>query len=106
MQNLWKLKLLWDEEIPDDLSKGWAKIADDLSQINSISFDRLGYKNNVTLIIFSDSSKDVYGFNCYPRSVVNGKWYTKLIFSKAKTTPVKEKTLLTCELLAVYLAFK
>ena len=56
--------------------------------------------------MFTDSSKSIYGFNCYCRSIEDNKICCNLLFSKAKNAPSKSKTLPTLELLAVYLALK
>lgn len=58
------------------------------------------------MIIFCDSSKEVYGFSCYSRCIENDRIETNLIFSKCKSAPTKTKSLPTLELMSVFLAMK
>ena len=106
MRDLWKAKVDWDEQNVVDSVK-WSKIRNDLDKLADIHFQRKTYSTDdeVALKVFCDSSKELYGFCCYAEnlSVANDR---HLIFAKAKTAPLKPRSLPTLELMAVYLALK
>ena len=54
------------------------------------------------MFLFADASKEAYGCAIY---AVQGE-VSSLIFSKVKVSPLKERTLLTLELLGAQLALK
>jgi len=106
LRQLWKLKLDWDEDVPEELAKEWLKIKEDLKRLSTITFNRKAYQRDVELFVFCDSSKILYGFTCYARYKSGEDIDTGMIFAKAKIAPIKEKSLPTLELLAVFLAMK
>jgi len=102
MREIWKSKVNWDEQISDSLKSTWFKIKSDLDSLQSLSFPRKAFDGNCSLYVLCDSSKELYGFTCYLQNQ-NG---CNLIFAKAKTTPLKSKSLPTLELMAAHLALK
>ena len=83
----------------------WKEICSSLVPLSEFEFDRMVAKSNLdyTLFIFCDASKQASGFCVYARDYHGN---CNLIYSKAKVTPLKEKTSPTYELLAIYLALK
>ena len=106
LQRLWKEKYGWDEAVSDDIRADWLKIKTEFSKLPNIPFPRQAYENECELLICCDASKDLYGFSCYAKSSINGKFETNLIFAKSKIAPVKSKSLPTLELLSAFLAIK
>lgn len=105
LRDIWKLKLDWDQLLPDFLSGEWEKLYRDLITLVSFRFPRraLSVLDSVSLIVFTDSSKLLYGFTAYTSTESGG---SHLVFAKSKVSPVKSKSLPTLELLAVFLVFK
>ena len=106
MQEIWSQKCLWDDSLPKDLYNKWKKMESDFAVLSKYSFDRYAVDDDLSLVIFCDASKHLYGFSAYVRCVRNGKTETNLLFSKCKNAPTKSKSIPTLELLSVALAFK
>ncbi|CAD7093090.1 unnamed protein product [Hermetia illucens] len=73
LQELWSLKLDWDEAIPMGLHTRWLQFRQELADLNRIRIPRyLETKNaTVSLHAFSDASERAYGVVIYLRSVNN-----------------------------------
>jgi len=106
MREIHKSKLGWDSELPDSLARKFEKLFSDILLLSNISFNRKISESGhcCSLVIFTDASKELYGFAAYLLDEVSGS--CNLYFSKCKIAPIKSKTLPTLELLAVFLAFK
>ena len=77
----------------------------ELDKLPPLTFRRKAYAgDDISLIIFCDSSKEIYGFCCYGKSNMDKEY--NLIFAKAKSAPIKAKTLPKQELMAAFLAIK
>ena len=101
VNKLWKEGFDWDQPL-NDLNSEWLKIQNDLLELSKLTFPRKAYDKDVSLYIFCDSSKSLYGFSCYAKCEDS----TDLLFAKAKVAPTKSKSLPTLELLSVFLAMK
>lgn len=68
MQNLWRLKLEWDESIPLEIHSQWLKFCTQLNHMNDISIPRLivlpGFKE-IEIHGFCDASLTGYGACIY-----------------------------------------
>ena len=107
MQKLWKCKYEWDAALSEELVREWLRIKTEVDQLIKFSFQRKAYElNDLSIAIYCDSSKDVYGFCCYANSWFGEQDNSQLIFAKAKVAPAKAKTLPTLELMSVFLALK
>ena len=106
LRKLWEAKFEWDEVLDEGLTREWAKIRSDIAECSKFKFPRKSYNNKVQLIFFCDASKQIYGFGCYARYLEGEDYQCDLIFSKAKTAPIKSKSIPCLELLAAFLAFK
>ena len=101
LRELWMKKFDWDQPIPDECVESWRKLALDLVQLPSLSFDRNAVDStDNALVMFCDASKLAYGFAAY----AVGENKSNLIFSKNKVSPMKTRTLPTLELLSAFLA--
>lgn len=107
MREIWRTKLSWDEVLPVEICESWQSLHNDMSKLNSVTFNRrvMTTDSPVKLVVFSDSSQKYYGFSVYALTERDGV-SANLVFSKNKIAPLKKKTLPTLELLGVYLAFK
>lgn len=109
IQNLWRDKLDWDEEVKGELKKDWNKFNSDLKNINLISINRwLGTvgKDRMQIHGFCDASESGYGAVAYAR-VRNGRFFrTEIIASKSRVAPIKTMTIPRLELCAANLLAK
>lgn len=108
-QDLWRLGVSWDEEIPEDCRNFVRQWLDDLSWLKGWKISRC-YTNRpwttecIELHVFCDSSMKAYGACVYvvyksPIEVVS-----TLVLSKVKVAPLKRVTLPRLELLGAVLA--
>ena len=105
MQEIWGLKLGWDDLVNSEILDKWVKLSGELNKLYSFKFDRncINEGQDNKLVIFADASKLAYGFNVY--NVANQN--SRLMFSKSKVAPLKDKrTLPTLELMSIYLSLK
>lgn len=112
MQYLWTITLTWDDELPSALIADWLKIRNDLEKCKTISIDRwskyASNHNHVSLHGFADASEHCYVACVYLRTVhVDNSIHTKLLTSKTKVAPLKQKlTIPKLELCAALLTAK
>lgn len=106
IQELWKDKRDWDEEIKGEIFKKWEKFNKDLINIPIISINRwLGTFEKEPLQIhgFCDASEKGYGAVIYSRVRLNGEYKAELIVSKSRVAPIKIITTPRLELSAANL---
>lgn len=109
IQELWKDKLDWDEEVHGEVKKKWEKFNDDLTNVSQISIDRwMGTtkESNMQLHGFCDASERGYGAVIYSRVREGGKFRTELIISKSRVAPLKVMTIPRLELCSAELLAK
>lgn len=107
IQELWKLKLDWDESIPCSMFSNWLKFKDQLKNLNSIKIGRrvahVDDTSHIELHGFCDASELAFGASIYLRSVgLNGS-STDLLCSKSRVAPIKFTTIARLELCAAQL---
>ena len=112
-QDLWKLGLDWDTEVPEEYRvkvQGWIE---DLSHLKSFRVSRpytSGPWRNVSdvqLHAFGDASERAFGACVYlVARNSEGHWTSSLVLSKARVAPVKKVTLPRLELLGAVLAIQ
>ena len=110
LQKLWKIKLDWDESIPQCLETDWKNFKIELSQVDTINLPRfVGTTLNTIIQIhgFADASMKAYGCCLYVRYSECNLMKSKLIVAKSKVAPAKKvKTLPRLELCASHLLAK
>jgi hypothetical protein len=113
MQNLWKLKLSWDEEVTEPVKKEFWSWVDQLNLLSTIKIPRWyhhGLPNKIAnqqLHLFCDSSTKAYGAVGYLRSEdEDGNVIISIVLSKVRVAPVKQITLPRLELLGGHVAVK
>ncbi|XP_050296650.1 uncharacterized protein LOC126736367 [Anthonomus grandis grandis] len=107
IQQLWKLQLSWDENLPIELHSQWCEYKKQLFNINTIQIPRqvlIKGANLVELHGFSDSSESAYGCSVYLRSINNvGAIDCRLYFAKTRVAPVQAISIPRLELQAAVL---
>nr|CAH7760137.1 unnamed protein product [Callosobruchus chinensis] len=102
LQQLWLIKLSWDETVPDDVLLNWCKFRDNLSSLNSLCITRHVICENPTLIEmhgFCDASEAAYGGCIYILSKnQQGDTFVNLLCAKTKVAPIKSLTIPKLEL--------
>ncbi|KAL0841423.1 hypothetical protein ABMA28_015107 [Loxostege sticticalis] len=101
LQKLWLLKLGWDDEVPNDITRAWNRFTSDLSILNSIRVPRYVIGENpirIELHIFTDASQTAYGTCLYIRTVGPNQVSMKLLCSKGKVAPLKPVSIPRLEL--------
>ena len=99
IQDLWKLKIGWDEPLPEQQGRKWNKILQDLQQLSLFEIPRSyfsmeeGLDQSIQLIGFCDASNKAYAAVIYARTrSFNGKIRSSLVGSKTKVAPVQGDT--------------
>ena len=107
LQDLCRIKLEWDEEIPPQYMPRWENWLLDLPKLSSFSISRClipaecGQVVSSQLHHFSDASEDGYGSVSYLRLVnKEGDIYYAFLFGKSRVTPLKAVTIPRLELSA------
>ncbi|XP_011169928.2 uncharacterized protein LOC105202933 [Solenopsis invicta] len=103
MQELWSLKINWDESIPMHLYKSWCQIRSQLTLLNELRIPRLiiSKKNESVIQLhgFCDASQKAYGACVYIRERdKQGNIKVTLICSKSRVAPMKILSLPRLEL--------
>lgn len=100
LQQIWKMQLDWDEEIPPEEATAWRHILDELVKIPQIKIPRSYFPGksltDSTIHCFVDASMKAYGAVIY---VVN-EHGSSLVMTKSRVAPIKELTLPRLELMA------
>lgn len=109
-QEATRLKLGWDEIVPDQLRSKWVSWLYDLNSVTDIKIPRcvtFGKDDETKIEVhhFSDASSKAYGCCSYLRSVAeSGEAKVSLLISKAKVAPLKTITLPRLELQAAVMS--
>ena len=99
ISKLWKLKVSWDEDVNEDLVTEFKSLVKDFSTLDTIRFPRnvCLKKDQGTLHIFCDASSRAYGTVVY---ICKGN-DSRLLMSRSRIVPMKEKTIPQLQLTAV-----
>ncbi|GBL95711.1 hypothetical protein AVEN_665-1 [Araneus ventricosus] len=110
MQELWRLKLDWNDSLPIQLESQWKRFVTFLSTINTLNIPRyilLDCALQIELHGFADASEKAYGAAIYVRCLSNsGEISTNLLCSKSRIAPLKSVTIPRLELCAAVLLAK
>lgn len=109
VQELWKLKLTWDESIPISIHNKWTQFINSLTRLSELRIPRhircKAEVINIQLHSFSDASETGYGACIYLRSKDTfGNIKVSLVCSKTRVAPLKQITLPRLELCGATLA--
>ena len=98
LQNLWKLKLAWDEPVLESITRAWKDLRDDLPLITAHPIPhyhlvRGKEVRSLQLHGFSDASNCAYAGIVYLRaSYTDTTILTSLLFAKTKVAPISGST--------------
>ncbi|XP_044588714.1 uncharacterized protein LOC123267892 [Cotesia glomerata] len=110
IQECWKLKIHWDEAVPQELHLRWCKFAEQLPIIKDFSIERnilLPNATDIQLHGFCDASKVGYGACIYVRSMnKQGHVIVRLACSISRVAPIKDVTIPKLELCGALLLAK
>lgn len=102
IQQLWQLKVQWNNPLPENLANRWKQFYLELSKLDSLPIPRkfipnLGTKFEVHG--FCDASQEAYGAVVYIRSYGNdGGVYSQLLCARTRVAPLKGSTIPRLEL--------
>ncbi|GFW39870.1 integrase catalytic domain-containing protein [Trichonephila clavipes] len=107
IQELWKIKLDWSEQLPPDAMEEWMNFYQKLAEVNNFKIPRcilLPATIRIEIHGFSDASERAYAavvyIKCFNES---GQSQTKLLCSKSRVAPLKTLTIPRLELSAALL---
>ncbi|XP_066589587.1 uncharacterized protein [Prorops nasuta] len=110
IQQLWKDRSEWDEELSNELSHWWREFCKDLSGASVLKIPRWVNTTKSGCIWelhgFADASNVAYAAVVYLRNRHNERNYTSLLISKTKVSPLKGMTVPRLELCAAVLLSK
>lgn len=97
MQDLWRLKIGWDEELPDDQYQLWTTFREQLPALNKLRKKRCVTSRDAAVVElhgYSDASKRAYGAVLYTRCISpDGTVNVELVCSKSRVAPLKPTTI-------------
>ena len=106
-QEATRLKIGWEEAVPDHIAMRWKKWIEELDELKNVSFPRCMKKEGVRYEVhnFSDASEKGYGCCSYLKSILaDGSIHVSLMMSKARVSPMKHVTIPRLELQAALVA--
>nr|CAI5825550.1 unnamed protein product [Callosobruchus analis] len=102
IQELWKLKISWDDAVPPEIKQRWITFERDLECLNNLRIPRRCLITNNTLIElhgFCDASERAYGACIYIRSFSASVGYSSnILCAKTRVAPLKLVSLPRLEL--------
>ncbi|XP_071573005.1 uncharacterized protein [Temnothorax nylanderi] len=107
IQDLWMAGIDWDQPLPEELQSSWARFAETLPHLNTLSVPRsVGYDagGKVELHGFSDASSCAYAAAVYLRCTdASGNISVHLLVAKTKVAPIRPVSIPRLELSAALL---
>ncbi|XP_076384449.1 uncharacterized protein LOC143263129 [Megalopta genalis] len=101
-QELWTLRIDWDESLPMAIHNKWSQYYSQLPLLNQARFRRktiIQSASNIELHGFCDASERAYGACVYIRSQNNhGETIVELLVAKSRVAPLKSKSIPRLEL--------
>ena len=103
-QQLWEMKVDWDDTVPDAIREAWLRWRSELNLLSTkyilrCYFEKTSRFSTFELHGFSDASEQAYAAVVYLRMVcTHGDVQVSLITSKTKVAPIKKLTIPRLEL--------
>nr|CAH7749573.1 unnamed protein product [Callosobruchus chinensis] len=101
IQELWQLKISWDDSVPSSIRNTWMTFTENLTTLCEIKLPRQVMLHNASRIElhgFCDASQRAYGACVYVKSIINDTSSTQLLCSKSRVAPLKTVSLPRLEL--------
>ena len=111
-QQATRLRLGWDEAVPNSLASSWKQWLQCFDELSSLRFPRcVKHESDATCVVelhhFCDASLEAYGALTYLRCVnKEGQVSVQLLMSKNRVAPIKQSTVPRLELQAAVVAAK
>ena len=110
-RELWKQKIGWDDEVPDDIKTSHKKWREELPLLAEINLPRCYYSEKKPLTVelhgFSDASQEAYSAVIYLRATYKNSFPTcRLVVAKTRVAPLKQLTIPRLELCGATLLSK
>ena len=99
MRDIWKLKMGWDEKLPETFRDRLNEIVTIYNQLHNVSLPRQCIEDGSDLHVFCDASGEGYG--CVAYSVT--PTHSKLVMSRSRIAPVSTRSIVQLELTALLL---
>ncbi|XP_035715967.1 uncharacterized protein LOC110860203 [Folsomia candida] len=109
LQELWMLKIGWDEGVPEPVKKKFDVWKSEVGTLKNIQIPRRifnGVTNQRSIHVFSDGSKLAYSACVFVRNDGPGGVNVQLVTAKARVAPVKRMTIPRLELLGCCIAVR
>lgn len=106
MQNLWKLRIGWDVQVPQEIAQNWLELQAQLPALTHIRIPRwvgTAPTSSFSLHGFADASELAYGAVVYVRVDQANDTRCVLFASRSRVAPVKTVTIPRLELCAAVL---
>lgn len=107
LQDIWRSRLGWDDEISEQMNKRWSFSLSNLEKIRQISIPRCYFLfpySTVQLHIFCAASEKAYAAVAYIRTSKDNGFESTLVTSKTRVAPLKPVTIPRLELKAAVMA--
>lgn len=108
MQDIWRLKIKWDDLVPDDIITRWKRFHESILRLGEIEIPRWTGSSphtKVSFHVFSDASEVAYGACIYMRVITEGgQIKCNLLASRNRVAPIKKQTIPRLELLGAVVA--
>jgi len=102
LQQLWQIKIDWDQPIPDKIREKWLRFYKQFEELGALTIPRKCkpvMSDHIEVHGFCDASEEAYGACIYVRSKdQNEQWCSRLLCSKSRVAPVKGATIPRLEL--------
>lgn len=104
LQQLWQIKIEWDNPLPIEIQTKWELFHQQLEELGSLSIPRKCkpcVSEHIEFHGFCDASQEAYGACIYVRSQGiddGGQVYSRLLCSKSRVAPLKGSTIPRLEL--------
>ena len=104
IQELWRLNVDWDDELPSELKQRWEEQKETLQNLPSIGIPRwydIDFTNeqSLQLHVFSDASNNACGAAAYLRLAHEENVKCSFIFGKLRLAPIKQNSLTISKLM-------
>ena len=106
-RELWKQKVSWDGQLPEELKPQWWAWFDELEIAPLVQIPRSYFPSEwsgANFYVFGDSSTNTYGAVAYRRAKQESGEQITIVMAKSKITPMKSQTTPRLELLASLVA--
>ncbi|GBN80229.1 hypothetical protein AVEN_195410-1 [Araneus ventricosus] len=107
LQTLWKLKIDWNDSLPEREAEEWERFLNSLHSINQLCIPRhvlCEFPEKLEVHGFADASERAYGAVVYLKSSAGERNCVRLLCSKSRVAPLKSISVPKLELCAALLS--